>query len=89
MKTVQYSLKQQTAIAVREDLEEALELVEISRKLFQEKLSALEKLLVDEADRNKIEKILRSAEKLYREYKESLKIIETYADQRFQRVSAI
>lgn len=89
MKTVQYSLKQQTAIAVREDLEEALELVEISRKLFQEKLSALEKLLVDEADRNKIEKILRSAEKLYREYKESLKIIETYTDQRFQRVSAI
>lgn len=86
MKTDQYASRQQIAISVKQDLEEALELVELSRKLFQEKLSALEELLTNEVDRNKIEKIVSRAEKLYREYKESLAVIEAFIDSGYQRL---
>lgn len=77
--------RQKQLILAREDLEEALKLVEISRSLFQKKLSNLKRGLDRETDRDKIKKLLDQSERLYCEYKESLSIIETYMDVSFQK----
>ena len=88
MKNNQAFSDQKQLLQIKGNLVEALKLVEISRSLFQKKLATLKEALVQETDKGKVENLVAKAKDLYQEYKESLKIIETYMDISYQRIQS-
>lgn len=80
--------EQKQLVEIKGDLVEALKLVEISRSLFQKKLATFKEALTHETDKDKLESLVVRAKELYREYEESLKIIETYMDISYQKLQS-
>ena len=66
-------------------MEESIEMIKISRDLFQIKLNAIKKEIADETNKKNREKLMLKAEKLYKEYKESLQLIKEYMNKIYQK----
>ncbi len=80
--------KKQILEEIKKDLQEAVELVKISRDLFQKKLSVIKTEIISEKSKEKKKELLLKAEDLYRDYKDSLQIIEKYMDMRYQQIKS-
>ncbi|MCL4365831.1 hypothetical protein M1437_01230 [Patescibacteria group bacterium] len=65
------------------DIRESVDLIELSRKIFQEKLAAIRSKLEETHDLKQAKSLLAEAKDLSREYTESLKIIESYIENSF------
>jgi hypothetical protein len=62
------------------NLNEAVELIDASEKLFQEKLSQIKNILEQETDTEKQEKLVEDANLLYLDYQKSLAAIKEFID---------
>lgn len=60
------------------DIRESIDLIELSRKIFQEKLALIRSKLEVSDNLLEAQKLLEEAKYLSREYMESLEIIESY-----------
>lgn len=63
------------------DLDEALELIEISRGLFQKRLEEIKAKSKSTTNHSKLYMLEVEAQKLYEDYKKSLSAIEDYIDE--------
>lgn len=65
----------------KEDVAEAIELIEITRKLFQKNITALKQRGSQVDSKEKLQEYEAEAKKLYEDYKKSLQALEEYIDQ--------
>ncbi len=63
------------------DLQEATELIEISRRLFQEKLAVIKSKSQETKDNKSKKDLETQAENLYNDYRKSLSEIEKFIDE--------
>lgn len=68
----------------QEKIEESIELVEISKTLFQVKLSALQKAIEKETSESKIKELHKNIKDLYTEYRKSLEVIEDFMEESYK-----
>jgi hypothetical protein len=66
---------------INEDVAEAMELVEITRRLFQKNLKEVKEKSSKTKNPKKLQEYEAEAKKLYEDYKKSLGVIEEYIDQ--------
>ncbi len=75
---IDFQIKQLVTTAL--DYQQAVELIETSRQLFQAKLFVLRKRISNEPQPEKVEKLLVEVNNLYAEYRRSLELIEKSLD---------
>ena len=69
----------------QKDIDEALELIEISHQLFLRRLSAIEAQSLLEENPRKKDVFRKKALKLFSEYKNSLQVIEKFIEQAYEK----
>ena len=74
--------------SIREDLDEGIELIEISHNLFQKKLAALESRTKSINDPRMKKELRKEALLLFSEYKNSLQVIEQFMQEAYKKSSA-
>ncbi|MDO8551873.1 MAG: hypothetical protein Q7S03_04330 [bacterium] len=69
----------------KSDLEDVVEIIEFTRKTFQEKLSLLKTKMKKETDPDKKAQLLARSKEIYHAYQNSLTAIEAYIDIKYQQ----